>query len=176
MQGSRAGGTDLNELTTRRLGGLPGDYQLDVIERAANTIDMLRVDLADAAAMMRAHAARTGPMHAWWDHIALFESHLNGNLSLADIQLMTDRNARIALENIQNNPLDLEKLRVALGIYKQQSHGTPEAERLDQIEIALLLFMGLLQGEPENATDEAKAAMQAELAALVKAIRNRHAA
>ncbi len=51
---------------------------------------------------------------------------------------------------------------------------TSESDRLDQVEMALMLFMAILTGEPADATEEEKTAAQVELAGLMKAIAARH--
>ena len=47
-------------------------------------------------------------------------------------------------------------------------------ERVSAVEEALMLFMALLTGQPEDATDEEKLAAQIRLAALMEGIRERH--
>ncbi len=49
---------------------------------------------------------------------------------------------------------------------------SPE-DRLDQVEMALMLFMALLTGVPD-ATEEEQTGAQVELAGLMKAIAARH--
>lgn len=47
-------------------------------------------------------------------------------------------------------------------------------ERLDQVEMALMLFMAILTGEPADATPEEKTMAQEELAGLMRRIQARH--
>ncbi len=51
---------------------------------------------------------------------------------------------------------------------------TSDSDRLDEVEMALMLFMCLLTGEPADATGEEKTAVQVELAGLMKTIAARH--
>lgn len=50
----------------------------------------------------------------------------------------------------------------------------PVEIRLDQVEMALMLFMAILTGEPADATPEEKTMAQEQLAGLMRQIQARH--
>jgi hypothetical protein len=43
---------------------------------AKDALEILRADLTEAVQLLRSHAAKVGPQHAWWDDIFNFEEHL----------------------------------------------------------------------------------------------------